>query len=89
MNIQSTDDFYNASGIDRRYFFMKHGYNNKRLAKYFKCSPTLITLTLDKEKSKKLDVIANSMLVKKLINRNGSNGKEKNLQPKDTVEDAG
>ena len=68
VNIKTKFDLYNSSGIDRRYFFKVNGYNNKRLAKYFRCSPTLITLTLDKEKfTKKLKQIIDSKLVEKFL----------------------
>ena len=72
MNIKTKFDLYNSPGIDRRYFFKVNGYNNKRLAKYFRCSPTLITLTLDKENSKKLNQIINTKLVEKLLSNNNS-----------------
>jgi len=70
--IKTKFDLYNSSGLDRRYFFASNGFNNKRLAKYFRCSPTLITLTLDKDKqTKKLKQIFESKLVNKLLNLNG------------------
>ena len=68
INIKTRQDLYNSSGIDRRYFFKVNGYNNKRLSKYFRCSPTLITLTLDSEKlTKKLKQIIMSKLVEKFL----------------------
>ncbi len=75
--IKTKFDLYNSDGIDRKYFFQRNGYNNQRLAKYFRCSPTLITLTLNRgvneTHNKKLKQIFESKLVHKLLNLNGDN----------------
>ncbi len=77
MNIQNLDDFKQASGTIRYAFCKENGYDNPRLAGYFRCSTSLISQALHKypPAKKKMKQIESSKLILKLIARSNEKSK--------------